>query len=122
MSVHMKKPLIKVSVGSKRFKIPQQEAKAVLAIVKSIEHLNHSTNKSAHVIYREFAKNRCKGAIYLRGIRTRENISQKVLEKKTGIPVTNISKYESGSRKITESVAKKLAKALDIKSSKLLLK
>ena len=82
MSVHMKKPLIKVSVGSKLFKIPRQEAKAVLAIVKSIEHLSHSTNKSAHVVYREFAKNRCKGAVYLRGVRTRENISQKELEKK----------------------------------------
>lgn len=122
MSVHMKKPLIKVSVGSKRFKIPPQEAKAVLAIVKSIEHLNHSTNKSAHVVYREFAKNRCKGAVYLRGIRTRENISQKELGRKTGIPVSNISKYESGSRKITEPVAKKLAKALNITTKKLLLR
>ena len=118
----MKKPLIKVSVGSKLFKIPQQEAKAVLAIVKSIEHLNRSTNKSAHVVYREFAKNRCKGAVYLRGMRTRENMSQKELEQKTGIPVTNISKYESGSRKITEPVAKKLAKALNINTKKLLFK
>ena len=73
-------------------------------------------------IYKEIAKDRPKGAVYLRGIRTRENMSQKQLEKITGIPASNISKYESGSRKITIPVAKKLAKALDINEKTLLQK
>ena len=122
MSKKIKGILIKVSVGKEKFKISHTDAKSILVLIKRIEHLHrHSTNKSAYVVYREHAKNRCKGAVYLRGIRTRENISQKELGKKTGIPVTNISKYESGSRKITEPVAKKLAKALNVTTKKLLL-
>ena len=122
MSAHMKKPLIKISVGKEKFKLPRKEAQAVLALVKSINHFNYSRNKTAEVVYKEIAKNRPKGAVYLRGIRTRENMSQKKLEKITGIPASNISKYESGSRKITISIAKKLAKALDINEKTLLQK
>ena len=36
------------------------------------------------------------------------------LSKKTGLPVTTISKYENGERKISEPQAKKLAKVLKI--------
>ena len=120
MLVHTKKLLIKISVGKEEFKIPRKEAQAVLALVKSINLSNYSKNKAAEVVYKEIAKNRPKGAVYLRGIRNRENISQKQLEKITGIPASNISKYESGSRKITISIAKKLAGALNINEKKLL--
>ena len=120
MSVHMKKLLIKVSIGKEKFQMPHKEAEAVLALVKSIDNLHFSQNKTSEVVYKEVAKNRPKGAVYLKGIRTRENISQKKLSKITGIPVSNISKYESGSRKITVSVAKKLAKILSIPETRLL--
>ena len=120
MSVHMKKPLIKISVGRENFKLPQKEAKAVLALVKSINNLSTSKNKSAEVVYKEIAKDRPQGAVYLRGIRIRENISQKRLEEMTGIPASNISKYESGARAITESVAKKFANVLGINKKNLL--
>ena len=117
MSVHMKKRLTKVSIGRKEFRIPDREAKAVLALVESIDN---SSNVPSEVVFKEFAKDRPKGAVYLRGVRLREDISQKELERKTSIPVSNISKYESGARKITLSVAKKLAKALGVKAEKLL--
>ncbi|MDE0151697.1 MAG: helix-turn-helix transcriptional regulator [Bdellovibrionales bacterium] len=117
----MKKPLIKVSVGKEKFQLPYKEATAVLALLKSIDN-SHFQNKSSEIVYKEIAKNRPKGAVYLRGIRTRENISQKTLSKITGIPVSNISKYESGSRKITIFIAKKLAKALNVTETKLLQK
>ncbi len=117
MSAHMKKHLTKVSIGKKEFQIPKKEAQAVLALVESI---GISSNTPSEVVFKEVAKNRPKGAVYLRGIRTREDISQKQLEKMTGVPVSNISKYESGSRKITESIAKKFAKALKIEVKKLL--
>ena len=120
MLVHTKKPLIKISVGKEEFKIPRKEAQAVLALVKSINLSNFSKNKAAMVVYKEIAKNRPRGAVYLRGIRTRENMSQKQLEKITGIPASNISKYENGSRKITISIAKKLAGALNVSEKKLL--
>ena len=120
MSARMKKPLIKVSFGKEKFQLPYKEAAALLSLVKSIDHFHLPQNKTAEVVYKEIAKNRPKGAVYLRGIRTRENISQKQLSKITGIPVSNISKYESGSRKITASIAQKLSKALDITETKLL--
>ena len=88
--------------------------------MKSINHFNHPRNKTAEVVYKEIAKDRPKGAVYLRGIRTRESISQKQLEQITGIPSSNISKYESGSRKITIPIARKLARALNINEKKLL--
>ena len=120
MLVHTKKPLIKISVGKEEFKLPRKEAQAILALLKSINLSNYSKNKAAEVMYKEIAKNRPKGAVYLRGIRTRENMSQKQLEKITGIPASNISKYESGSRKITIPIARKLAEALNINEKKLL--
>ncbi|MCB9026967.1 MAG: helix-turn-helix transcriptional regulator [Bdellovibrionaceae bacterium] len=113
----MKKHLTKVSIGKKEFQIPKKEAQAVLALVESIDSLS---NTPSEVVFKEIAKNRPKGAVYLRGIRSREDISQKQLEKMTGIPLTNISKYESGTRKITDSVAKKFAKALGINAKRLL--
>jgi len=121
MSAHMKKHLTKVAIGKKEFNIPQKEAQAILSLVESI-HQSTSNNGGipSEVIFKEVAKNRPKGAVYLRGIRTREDVSQKELEKLTGIPISNISKYESGSRKITDPIAKKLAKALNIDYRKLL--
>ena len=89
----------------------------MLALVESIDK---SSNTSSEVVFKEFAKDRPKGAVYLRGIRTREGIGQKELSEMTSIPVSNISKYESGARPITETIAKKLSKALGIKESKLL--
>ena len=116
----MKKPLIKISVGKENFKLPKKEAKAVLALVKSIDNLSTAKNKTAEVVYKEVAKDRPRGAVYLRGMRTRENISQKKLEEMTGVPASNISKYESGVRSITKLVAKKFADALNINPKKLL--
>ena len=122
MSAHMKKPLTRVSVGKEKFQIPNKEAKAVLALVKSIDYFHCSQNKTAEVVYKEIAKKRPKGAVYLRGIRTRENMSQKQLAKIANIPISNVSKYENGSRQMTPSIARKLAKVLGVVSEKLLQK
>ncbi len=120
MSAHMKKHLTKILIGEKEFKIARKEAKAVLALVESLERSAAGENNSSEKVLRTMVGSRPKGAVYLRGIRSRENISQKQLEGLTGIPVSNISKYESGARKITEAVAKKIAKALKIKAQRLL--
>lgn len=119
MSARMKKPLTKITIGKKSFALPKKEAHAILSLVESID--TAYANTPANVVFKQFAKERPKGAVYLRGIRTREALSQKDLEKLTGIPLSNISKYESGSRKMTESIAKKFAKALKIDHRKLLL-
>jgi DNA-binding XRE family transcriptional regulator len=66
--------------------------------------------------WEELAKSRIakykKSGLALRGARYRENMSQKMLAKRTGVSQENISKMENGQRSIGEKVAKKLAKAL----------
>lgn len=52
-------------------------------------------------------------AIYLRGIRARENMSQVKLAELTGIPQRHISEMENGKRPIGKERAKVLAKALN---------
>ncbi len=111
MSAHMKKLLTKIVIGEREFKVPKKEANAVLALVESIS----SKAVSSKVVFQEHSMKRPPGAVYLRGLRFRENISQQELYELTGIPVSNISKLENGSRKITKNTAKKLAKALKSK-------
>jgi len=107
----MKKHLTKVAIGKKEFILSQNDAQAILSLAESLDRTNrYQDGVPAEVVFKQIAKDRPKGAIYLRGIRNRENMSQKELEKKSGIPLSNISKYENGTRKITESVAKKFAK------------
>ena len=49
----------------------------------------------------------------LRGVRYRENVSQRQLAKLTGVSVQNISAMEHGRRPIGQDIAKRLAKALN---------
>ena len=118
MSAHMKNPLIKVEVGDQKFKILKKDADLVLSIVKNFSERRLEEVVPLDVVFNEIAKSRPKGAIFLRGYRTREGLSQKDLEKKTGILFSNISKYENGTRKITESVAKKFASVFKVKYQK----
>lgn len=62
-----------------------------------------------------------KAGIVLRGARLREGISQKDLAKRCGISQENLSKMENGKRAIGKQTAKKIAKALRISPSLLLL-
>ena len=63
-------------------------------------------------VYKENFKNRPEWAVCLRASRFKNSISQRELSKKSGIPITTISKYENGERKVSIMQAKKLAKAL----------
>lgn len=54
-----------------------------------------------------------KAGLVLRGMRYRENLSQKVLAQRSGVSQNEISKIENGKRTVGEKVAKKLAKALN---------
>ena len=51
--------------------------------------------------------------VYLRGIRYREDLTQKQLADLTGIPQRHISEMENGKRPIGKENAKKLAKVLN---------
>jgi transcriptional regulator with XRE-family HTH domain len=49
----------------------------------------------------------------LRMIRQKQKLSQKELAAATGLTATSISRYETGSRKMSVEVAKRLSKALN---------
>ena len=70
------------------------------------------------IAWEELAKDRIakykKAGLVLRGIRYRENMSQKVLAEKSSVSQNEISKIENGKRVVGEKVAKRLAKVLDI--------
>ena len=61
-------------------------------------------------VFRDIFDNLPKGAINLKASRVKENMSQKELSEKSGIPLTLISKHENGHRIISEDLAKKLVK------------
>ena len=52
--------------------------------------------------------------IALRAYRTRENLTQKALAERTGIPQHHISEMENGKRPIGKERARKLAEALQV--------
>ncbi len=114
-SKHTKKNFIKISIGSEDFSIPSKEAKAILSLVKSInKSYSNSETVSSDKVYKDNFGRIPKSATFLKGARGKENMSQSELSKKTGIPVTTVSKYENGDREISEGQAKKLGKALNI--------
>jgi ribosome-binding protein aMBF1 (putative translation factor) len=55
-----------------------------------------------------------KAGLVLRGMRYREDLSQKELAKRSGVSQNEISKIENGKRTVGEKVAKRLAEALNI--------
>ena len=115
MSVHIKKHLIKISIGHERFNLPAKEVKALLSLVKTIDKVNRpvfSKGGRWTDVYRENFKNRPEWAVCLRAARSKNSLSQRELSEKTGISITTISKYENGERKISVFQAKKLAKIL----------
>ncbi len=58
--------------------------------------------------------------VYLRGIRYREDLTQKQLAELTGISVRHISQMENGKRRVDKELANKLAKVLNCDENALL--
>ena len=59
--------------------------------------------------------------VALRAYRTRENLTQKVLSARTGIPQHHISEMENGKRPIGKERARKFAEALGVSDWRLLV-
>ena len=52
--------------------------------------------------------------VFLAGARYREDLSQRALAEKTGIPQRHISEMENGKRPVGKANARKLAEALNV--------
>jgi len=84
---------------------------------KSYSNLDRSENEElkehgipAEDMITKICGNLPKWAVYLRGLRYREDLTQAELGEKLNIPQTNISQMELGKRSIGKKLAMKLAK------------
>ncbi len=94
-----------------------------LLIFQKIKNLEEFLDKYSNpkddspVAWEVLAKDRIekykKAGLVLRGMRYRENMSQIVLAKKSGVTQNEISNIENGKRTVGEKIAKKLANALN---------
>lgn len=67
---------------------------------------------TAEEVMNSIRGNRSKAAVYLKGIRGREGVTQRQLADKLGTSVTAISEMENDKRPISHAMAIKLAKIL----------
>ncbi len=114
MQVLTKKPHIENELVTLRFKVRPENADCIREFVKQIEP---AQEEEAPITLEDFFSKHFPGqteaAVSLRGLRTRENMSQVKLAELTGIPQRHISEMENGKRSIGKERAKKLAKVLN---------
>lgn len=115
MLAHMKRHLTKIEIEGQAYILPERKKKIILSLVKEFaEDEKRLGNVPFGEVYKKEYGHTPKWAVALRGARSKENMSQKELSEKTGIPITNISKYENGERKISQEQAQKIAKVLRV--------
>lgn len=121
MSAHMKAHHTDASV--KVVVVKQNSEKVSYINAENISKLEafleqYSEDNDEPVAWEVLAKERIakhtKAGLVLRGMRYREDMSQKELAKKSKVSQNEISKIENGKRAVGEKVAKRLAKALNI--------
>jgi DNA-binding XRE family transcriptional regulator len=82
-------------------------------LVSYIEETSNEESIPAHIVIPELADDVKRPAIVLRGLRYRENMTQKELAEKLSIRQHHLSEMENGKRPISKEMAKKLAGALN---------
>ena len=114
MSAHMKKHLTEtISILGKRFSVPRETVKAIYTLITSNPDV-----KEENIPYNELVAEKIqkigKSAMALRGLRARENLTQKELAKKLNIDQAMISKIENGILKMDVKMAKKASTIFNI--------
>jgi len=120
MSAHMKKQIIGESievnlnftVSRPDFPVVEQALNGLLALVK---HKVRPVNEDGEELYsfQEVFPEAYPG-MAVRGFRNRDGLTQEDLAKRLGIAQTRVSEYESGKRRISLKVAKRLSEIFDI--------
>ncbi len=94
------------------YAIPKNIAKKyVLETKRSIERLG---NTPVDQIFKEMDQKYGEAGALLRGLRSREDLSQVEFAKKIKVTQANLSKMENGSRPIGKIIAMRIAKAFDV--------
>ena len=82
-------------------------------VISYIEEINTEKSLAAHVVFPELIDDVKRAATILRGLRYRENLTQKQLAEKLSIHQHHLSEMENGKRGISKDMAKKLAATLN---------
>lgn len=92
-------------------RVHRHNAPKIRAYARAIEASEERTYSVAEVFPEYLGK---ESQIALRAYRTREDLTQKELSARTGIPQHHISEMENGKRPIGKDRARKLAEALGV--------
>ncbi len=110
MPVAMKKPHTEEDMVTIRLRVRRGNASKIKSYAYSVESEGEPTFTLEEVFPELAGKEK---QVYLRGIRYREDLTQKQLADLAGIPQRHISEMENGKRPIGKENAKKLAKVLN---------
>ena len=94
------------------YAIPKKVAKKYA--VETRKAVVRSGNVSAEDVFAELDSKHTKAGALLKGLRSREGLSQTAFAKKIKLSQANLSKMENGSRPIGMIIAKRIAKAFDV--------
>lgn len=107
-----------IIIGSDHYVVSAKVMKEVEAVLKksrakTVEQTAEGASALAHVLYPRIDDPVQGGALYLRGIRRREGLTQTALAEAVGMKQSHISEMERGCRPIGKAAAKKLAVVLN---------
>ena len=91
------------------YAIPKNIAKKY--VVETKKPLEHTGNIPADKIFKEMDQKYGEAGALLRGLRSRENLSQVEFAKKIKVTQANLSKMENGTRPIGKIIAMRISKA-----------
>lgn len=102
-----------LSARPQTYRLPLPIAQEVEQYIRQqIENSGQDASVPAAEVLPELADDASRAAAVLRGLRHRENLTQKALADKIGIRQHHLSEMENGKRPIGKEMAKKLAKVL----------
>lgn len=116
MKMHHTDELLEVTVhgnSNKKFIISQKSSKKLLKFLESISYNKKDNKIPADQVFEVIDKKYGKIGAMLKGLRLRDEITQKDLANKLSIKQSHISQIESGKRVVGKNLAQKLAKFFD---------
>jgi DNA-binding XRE family transcriptional regulator len=117
MSVVVKTPLIKIEVneGRKRklYLVPKETANAVEMLLNQLDE-SPGGSVPATGLFPDLGDPAKTPGIALRGVRLRNELTQKEMAQKIGVSQGDLSKMEKGERPIGKKLAMRIGKALGI--------
>ena len=108
----MQKQFLYITDKDQLYAIPKTVAKQY--IVDTKRAVARSGNIPAETVFAELDKKQTKAGALLKGLRSREGLSQVKFAEKINVTQANLSKMEKGARPIGMAIAKRIAQAFDV--------